>query len=292
MLPAVGAAGIGLTTTTVVPAGLVAQPGTVAVTEYVPASATTTLAMVGFWVEALNAFGPVHEYVALAIVLAVRFNGVPAQTGLLLPAVGAEGGGLTTTVTVPFGPVHPATVTFTVYVPASANTEPAIVGFCRDELNALGPVHEYVAPAMVLAVRLIVFPKQTGLLLPAVGAAGVGFTTTVTVPPGLVQPLAVALTVYVPASARTALAILGFCNADEKLLGPVHAYVAPAIVLAVKLIGVPVQTGLLLPAVGAAGVGLTTTTVVPAGLVAQPGTVTVTEYVPASATTTPAIEGF
>jgi hypothetical protein len=292
LLPAVGATGIGLTTTVTVPAGLVAQPGTVAVTEYVPASATTTLPIVGFCVEELNAFGPVHEYVAPAIALAVRFNGVPAHTGLLLPAVGAEGGGLTITVTVPFGPVHPAFVTLTVYVPASANTELAMLGFCDDELKLFGPVQLYVAPAMVLAVRLIGFPKHTGLLLPAVGAAGVGLTTTVVVPVALPQPLTVTTNEYVPAAAKVALAIVGFCNEELKVFGPVQLYVAPATALVVKFNGVPVQTGLLLLGVGVVGVGLTTTVVVPAGLVAQPGTVTVTEYVPASATTTPAIDGF
>ena len=77
----------------------------------------------------LNALGPVQEYVAPANVLDVRFNVVPEQTGLLLPAVGADGGGLTTTTVVPAGPVHPATVMVTEYVPASATTTPAIEGF-------------------------------------------------------------------------------------------------------------------------------------------------------------------
>lgn len=47
LLLAVGAAGGGLTTTTVVPAEL-AQPETVAVTEYVPALETVTPATKGF----------------------------------------------------------------------------------------------------------------------------------------------------------------------------------------------------------------------------------------------------
>ena len=46
-LPAVGAAGLALTTTEVVPA-FDAQPLTVAATEYVPAFAVVALAMVGF----------------------------------------------------------------------------------------------------------------------------------------------------------------------------------------------------------------------------------------------------
>lgn len=37
----------------------------------------------------------------------------------------------------------------------------------------LGPVHAYVAPPAPVAVKLIVLPEHTGLLLPTVGAAGV-----------------------------------------------------------------------------------------------------------------------
>ena len=48
--------------------------------------------------------------------------------------------------------------------------------------------------------------------------------------------------------------MVGFCEAEEKLLGPVHAYVAPAMVLAVKDNVTPAQTGVLLDAVGADGV--------------------------------------
>ena len=53
----------------------------------------------------------------------------------------------------------------------------------------------------------------------------------------------------------------------------------------------PVQTGLLLPGAGVAGIGLTVTAVVPNVLV-HPATVAVTEYVPLAATVAPAIEGF
>ena len=62
--------------------------------------------------------------------------------------------------------------------------------------------------------------------------------------------------------------------------------------LAVKLISLPTQTGELLPAVGAMGVWLIATNVVPAELVGQPGTVAVTENVPAKAVETPARVGF
>jgi hypothetical protein len=57
---AVGVAGIGFTTTLVVPAAEV-QPLTVTVTEYVPASAVVALERVGFWSNEVKPLGPVHE---------------------------------------------------------------------------------------------------------------------------------------------------------------------------------------------------------------------------------------
>ena len=57
---AVGVAGIGLTTTLVVPAAEV-QPLTVMVTEYVPASAVVALDRVGFCRDEVKPFGPLHE---------------------------------------------------------------------------------------------------------------------------------------------------------------------------------------------------------------------------------------
>ena len=54
---------------------------------------------------------------------------------------------------------------------------------------------------------------------------------------------------------------------------------------------VPTHKGPLLVAVGAAGIGLTVTVVVAAGLV-QPETVEVTEYVPPPANVIPATLGF
>ena len=65
-----------------------------------------------------------------------------------------------------------------------------IVGFCKFEPKLFGPVHAYVAPATVAAVRFIVLPVHTGLLLDAAGDSGVWFTTTVVVLAAvLVQPL-------------------------------------------------------------------------------------------------------
>ena len=54
-----------------------------------------------------------------------------------------------------------------------------LVGFCVAEVNVEGPVQLYAAPAIVPAVKLIGLPEQTGLLLPAIGAAGTGFTVMV-----------------------------------------------------------------------------------------------------------------
>src|SRR3954467_8134640 len=85
-----------------------------------------------------------------------------------------------------------------------------------------------------------------------------------------------------PASAVVALERVGFCSAEVKPFGPVHAYVAPATVGVESEIVAPSQYGPPLLAVGVAGVALTTTFVVPAAEV-QPLTVIVTEYVPASA---------
>src|SRR3954462_3709082 len=56
---AVGVAGVAFTTTVVVPAAEV-QPLTVIVTEYVPASAVVALERVGFCVDEVKPFGPVH----------------------------------------------------------------------------------------------------------------------------------------------------------------------------------------------------------------------------------------
>lgn len=79
-----------------------------------------------------------------------------------------------------------------------------------------------MAPATVLAVKFNVEPAHMGVLLLAVGAAGVGFTTTVVVAAALPQPLTVATTEYVPAAASVVDAIVGFCEEEEKLLGPVQ----------------------------------------------------------------------
>ena len=140
---------------------------------------------------------------------AVKLSVDPAQIGELLDAVGAAGVEFTTTVVVPAALVHPATVTVTEYVPAIASVAPGRVGFCSAEVNPPGPVHEYVAPATAGVLKLIVLPVQTGLLLLAVGVAGVGLmvigTCKVSRQPKVV--VVISVTVYVP---PVAYACVGF----------------------------------------------------------------------------------
>jgi hypothetical protein len=66
--------------------------------------------------------------------------------------------------------------------------------------------------------------------LDAVGALGIGLTVTVVVPAFEVQPLAVAVTEYVPDMAVVELEIVGFCSVEVKPFGPVQEYVAPTTV--------------------------------------------------------------
>src|SRR6185503_15411924 len=146
------------------------------------------------------------------------------------------------------------------------------------EVKPFGPVHAYVAPATVGVESAIVAFSQYGPPLLAVGVAGVALTTTFVVPAAEVQPLTVMVTEYVPASARVALARVGFCRVKVNPFGPVHAYVAPLTVGVESWIVAPSQYGPPFDAVGVAGVALTTTFVVPAAEV-QPLMVIVTEYV-------------
>jgi len=176
-------------------------------------------------------------------------------------------------------------------VPESAVVEPAMLGFCAEEVKAFGPLHAYVAPVTVAVERLIVAPVQYGPPLEAAGVAGVALTKTFVVPAAEVQPLTVMVTEYVPAAAVVELAIVGLCALDVKPFGPLQEYVAPPTSGVERLIVLPEQYGPPLLAVGVEGIGLTTTLVLPAAEV-QPLTVTVTEYVPASVVVAPAFVGF
>ena len=59
-------------------------------------------------------------------------------------------------------------------------------------------------------------------MLPTVGATGDGFTVTLVVPAGPVQPPTVTVTEYVPDANTVGLAIVGSSKADENAFGPVH----------------------------------------------------------------------
>src|SRR6266704_1204973 len=115
----------------------------------------------------------------------------------------------------------------------------------------------------------MVAPSQYGPPFVALGVAGVALTTTFVVPAAEVQPFTVTVTEYVPASAIVAFARVGFCNAEVKPFGPVHAYVALATVGVKSWIVAPSQYGPPLLAVGVAGVALTMTVVLPAPEVGQ-----------------------
>ena len=93
-------------------------------------------------------------------------------------------------------------------------------------------------------------------MLPTVGAAGVGFTVTVIVTCGLEHVPFEMVNEYVPEAAVVTPAMDGFCTPDEKLFGPVHAYV-DAGELDVRFSVPPEHTGELLPSVGVAGTAFT-----------------------------------
>src|ERR1043165_355521 len=135
----------------------------------------------------------------------------------------AFGAALMTTLVDPAAEVQPFTVTVTEYAPASAVVAFARVGFCCVEVKPFGPVHAYVAPVTAGVLRAMVAPAQYGPALLGVGVAGVALTTTFVEPAAEVQPLTVTVTEYVPASAVVAFARVGFCCAEVKPFGPVHA---------------------------------------------------------------------
>jgi hypothetical protein len=128
LLEATGVAGIGLTITTTVPVGPGQFPNE-AFTLYVPAAAAVAEGIDVFCEFELNPLGPLHVYVAPEIVVAERFNVVPAHNGEFEEAPGATGVGLTTTVVDPAGPVHPAAEVTTEYVPDAEAEAIDIVGF-------------------------------------------------------------------------------------------------------------------------------------------------------------------
>jgi hypothetical protein len=107
-------------------------------------------------------------------------------------------------------------------------------------------------------------------LLPAVGGLGVEFTITFTVPAGLLQPDTVITREYTPAARVLAPITAGFCTLDVKLFGPLQEYAAAPFGRPVRLMFWPEQMGELLVGVGAAGIGLTVTLIVPGALTQVP----------------------
>ena len=70
-----------------------------------------------------------------------------------------------------------------------------MVGFCEAEAKLLGPVHAYVEPPTVVAVSDKVNPEQTGVLLDAVGDAGIVLMVTEVVAVLLTHPVAMEVAV-------------------------------------------------------------------------------------------------
>ena len=87
-----------------------------------------------------------------------------------------------------------------------------------------------------------------------------------------------------------ALLIVGVCEVDVKLFGPVQLKVNPP-GLALNVRFWPAHTGALEVTVGEAGVLFTTTLIVPAALL-HPSEFTIKEYTPAAAVVVPTIFGF
>ena len=92
----------------------------------------------------------------------------------------------------------------------------------------------YTPPVKLFAKSVRLSPEQIGELLDTTGADGVRSTTTATVLCALVQPPTVTVSEYVPVAAGVTFVMDGSSNADEKLFGPVHAYVALATVFDVR----------------------------------------------------------
>ena len=139
-------------------------------------------------------------------------------------------------------------------------------------------------PDVVVKLATVGFvPLQKVWGLVAVGAAGAAFTVTFAVPAALVQPLAVIVTEYVPASPVAIFGTDVVLTLSEKPFGPVQLYVTPAPAFGVERFNVcPSQIGFgVAVTVGVAGAAFTVTFADPAALV-QPLVVIVTEYVPAS----------
>ena len=118
----------------------------------------------------------------------------PQVVGWAGVAEAITGTAFTITLVVPAGDVQPFAVAVTEYIPEAEVVTAANVGFWAFDANGPGPVQLYVAPAIVGVFKDKVLPAQTGLLLDAIGMAGMGFTIMLTVPGADMQPFTVAVT--------------------------------------------------------------------------------------------------
>jgi hypothetical protein len=75
---------------------------------------------------------------------------------------------------------------------------------------------------MNVAVRLNVWPVQSGELYARAGDDGIPKTFTLTVPGALVHPPAVEVTEYMPVASVDAAVIVGFCNDEVNEFGPLQ----------------------------------------------------------------------
>jgi hypothetical protein len=112
-------------------------------------------------------------------------------------------------------------LTVKVYTPAPANVIFIITGFCRFDVNPLGPVQLQEVALVALPVNVKVPPSHIGLgVAVAVTEPGRESTTTGSVDPaeGCPQELP-AFNVYTPAPAGVILTITGFCTVEVKPFG-------------------------------------------------------------------------
>lgn len=91
------------------------------------------------------------------------------------------------------------------------------------DVNELGPDHEYEVAAVALPVSESVVPlhKLVGVALAVIPV--MEFSTVTAAVCAMILPHEfVAVNVYIPADKVPAVNAAGFCNVDEKLLGPDH----------------------------------------------------------------------
>lgn len=82
-------------------------------------------------------------------------------------------------------------------------------------------------PVPPLAVSVVLLPGQILALVGLIAAPEPVFTTTVVLAVAVQPPASVTVTVYVPAMAFVAPAMVGFCSVELKLLGPLHEKPVP-----------------------------------------------------------------